>query len=250
MITEKTTCPAILTKKTAIHPSLCGADQRLSVKGAFSLLVDTAADHSELIGTGCCDMRNRHRFWLMSRAKIRFYSRPQMMDEITISTWPKAPGHYLCDRFYTVEQDGVCVLEGRQEWAVLDTDTARPIRTESIYPDTLTPLPVEVLATPFTRMRDTLEEADLVYRTTVIPSDIDFGGHVNNVVYLRLIGDSFTTAEGLALSPREVEVQYLAPCYEGEELSVLRKRTDEGYAFAIRKPNGKTAFLARVAIAR
>ena len=69
MITEKTTCPALLTKKTAIHPSLCGADQRLSVKGAFSLLVDTAADHSELIGTGCCDMRERHRFWLMSRAR-------------------------------------------------------------------------------------------------------------------------------------------------------------------------------------
>ena len=250
MITEKTTCPALLTKRTAIHPSLCGADQRLSVRGAFSLLVDTAADHSEMIGTGCRDMRDRHLFWLMTRAKIRFHSRPQMMDEITISTWPKAPGHFLCDRFYTVEQDGVCVLEGRQEWAVLDTDSTRPIRTEEIYPATLAPLSVEVLDTPFTRLRDTLEEADLVYRTTVSPSDIDFGGHVNNVIYLRMISDSFTTAEGLALSPREVEVQYLSPCFEGEELSVLRKATEEGYAFAIRKPSGKTAFLARIALAR
>ena len=195
MITEKITCPALLTKKTAILPSLCGADQRLCIRGAFSLLVDAAADHSELIGTGCRDMRERHRFWLMSRAKIRFYSRPSMMEDIIVNTWPKAPGHFLCDRFYTVEQDGACVLEGRQEWAVLDTDTGRPIRTEEIYPSALSHLPVEVLATPFTRLRDTLSDEDLVQSIRVLPSDIDFGGHVNNVIYLRMISDTFTAAE-------------------------------------------------------
>lgn len=248
MITASKTYPALLTKKTSVLPSLCGADQRLCIKGAFSLLVDAAADHSEQIGTGCRDMRSRHRFWLMSRAKIRFYSRPEMMDEITVTTWPKTPGHFLCDRFYTVEKDGACVLEGRQEWAVLDTDTGRPVRTEDIYPEGLSPLPAAVLPTPFSRLRDTLVGEDLVSSLRVNASDIDFGGHVNNIVYLRMLTDSFTTAEYLALSPREVEVQYLCPCFEGENLSVLRKRTDEGYLFSIRKESGKTAFLARIAV--
>ena len=248
MITASKTYPSLLTKKTAIMPSLCGPDQRLSIKGAFSLLVDAAADHCELIGTGCRDMREHHRFWLMSRARVRFYSRPEMMEPITVTTWPKAPKHFLCDRFYSVEHDGVCVLEGRQEWAVLDTDTQKPVRTESIYPEALATLPVEVLSTPFTRLRDTLTDEDLVMHLHVSPSDIDFGGHVNNVIYLRMLTDSFTTAEYLALSPREVEVQYLAPCFEGEELSLFRKQTEEGYLFALRKEDGKTAFLARVAV--
>lgn len=248
MITKEKTYPALLTKKTAILPSLCGVDQRLGIKGAFSLLLDAAANHCEQIGTGCRDMRDRHLFWLMSRAKVRFYNRPEMMDEITISTWPKAPGHFLCDRFYTVEQDGECVLEGRQEWAVLDTKTGKPIRTEHIYPDAFSPLPVEVLPAPFARLRDTLTEGDLVHRLHVSPSDIDFGGHVNNIVYLRMLTDSFSTAEYRTLAPREVEVQYLSPCFEGEELAVLRKRTDEGYALSIRKKDGKTAFLARIAV--
>lgn len=248
MITKKKTYPALLTKKTAILPSLCGADQRLGIRGAFSLLVDAAADHCEQIGTGCRDMRERHLFWLMSRARIRFYSRPEMMDEITVNTWPKTPGHFLCDRFYTVEHDGECVLEGRQEWAVLDTESGKPIRTEHIYPDTLSPLPVEVLSTPFTRLRDTLDEGDLVHRLRVLPSDIDFGGHVNNTIYLRMLTDSFTTAEYCALEPHEVEVQYLAPCFEGEELTLFCKKTDEGYLLAIRKENAKTAFLARIAL--
>ena len=152
MITEKTTCPALLTKKTAILPSLCGADQRLCIRGAFSLLVDAAADHSELIGTGCRDMRERHRFWLMSRAKIRFYSRPSMMEDIVVNTWPKAPGHFLCDRFYTVEQDG---RNGRF-WIPTRGARSAPRRSTRarflICPSRCSPPPLPVCAIPF-RMR-------------------------------------------------------------------------------------------------
>ncbi len=238
-------CPAILSRTTPVLPSVCGADKHLSTHGAFSLLVDAAAVHSELIGTGCRAMAERRLFWLMTRARIRFHERPAMMEDVTLTTWPKAPRHYLCDRFYTVERDGRLLLEGRQEWAVLSRESGKPVRTENIYPTTLSPIPTAVIPEPFTRMRDDLAASEAVGTHTVTSSDIDFGGHVTNALYLRMLCDTMEVAEHTALAIREAEIQYLTPCFEGEVLTVLRRQNGDSLDFAIRKQDGKTAVLAR-----
>ena len=238
--------PSVFTHSLRLPPHLCGAGKDLSTSGAFSLLVDTAALHSELIGTGCREMEGRRLFWLMTRARIRFYRRPVMMEEVTLTTWPAAPRHYLCNRFYTMHGGGELLLEGRQEWAVVDLDTHRPVRAESVYPPALTHIGAEVIPSPYTRLSDTLGEGDEVRRLTVCSSDIDFGGHVNNAVYPRLVADCLSTAEHRALAVREAEVQYLAPCYEGEALRILCHRCEEELLFSIRKEDGRCAFLCRL----
>ncbi len=237
--------PSVFTQAMRLPPNVCGAEKVLSTSGAFSLLVDTAALHSELIGTGCREMERRRLFWLMTRARIRFYERPAMMEEVTMTTWPTAPRHFLCNRFYTMHRGNTLLLEGRQEWAVLDLDRGRPVRTESVYPPTLSHIGAEVIPTPYSRLSDTLTDGDAVCKLTVSSSEIDFGGHVNNAAYLRMISASLSTAEHRALAVREAEVQYLTPCYEGEVLTVLCKREEE-LLFSIRKEDGRCAFLCRL----
>ncbi len=236
--------PSWITSTSALPPSYCGADKALSLMGAFSLLVDTAAVHCERIGTGCADMAEAHRFWLMTRARIVFHRRPSMMEEITVTTWPEAPRHFLCNRNYTVEGNGGLLLEGYHEWAVLDTDTLQPIRTEEIYPAAFSPLP-RTGPSPFSRLRDTLGEDTLSYTYKVAASDIDFGNHVNNTRYIRMLTDSFSVREFSELSLREAEIQYLSSATEGEVLGIFKERTEDGYRFAIRHEDGRTAALAR-----
>ncbi len=238
--------PSVFTQSMKLPPHACGAEKTLSTSAAFSLLVDAAALHSELIGTGCREMEKRRLFWLMTRARIRFYRRPAMMEEVALTTWPAAPRHYLCNRFYTLHgKDGALLLEGRQEWAVVDLDSGRPVRTEGIYPSSLTHVGAEVIPSPYTRLSDTLTREDAVRELTVSSSDVDFGGHVNNAVYPRMIGDCLSTSEHRALDVREAEVQYLTPCYEGERLSFLCRRGEE-LLFSIRKEDGRCAFLCRL----
>ena len=43
-----------------------------------------------------------------------------------------------------------------------------------------------------------------------------------------------------------MEIHYAAPCFEGEELSVLCRREGSICRMAVRKPDGKTAVLAAV----
>ncbi len=242
--------PCVLKQTLPLYPCFCGADKCLSLQGAFSLVLAGAAMHCELIGTGCEDMKAAHRFWLMMRTKIRFFGYPDMMETVRLTTWPAVPGHYTCDRYYTLErEDGSLMVEARNEWAVLDSDSGRPIRTEQIYDPALTFLPGGVLTEPFLRQRDTLTEEDFAARYRVQPSDIDFGNHMNHTVYPRIIADSFSVGEQKEMRIEEIEVQYLTPCYEGEELTVLRRREANTLLFSIRNAEGKTAFLATVRVA-
>ncbi len=240
------TMPRILDLMTPLFPTYCGADKCLSVSGAFSLILNAAAAHSEYIGTGCEDMKKRGLFWLMVRSRIRFHRRPAMMEECKLTTWPGRPKHFLCDRYYALSAGTELLLEARNEWAVLDLESGKPIRTECIYPDGFSTLDASLLSEPFRRMRDDFAEEERVKTVTVQPSDIDFGRHVNNALYLKMLTDSFTLSEWEALEPQEAEVQYVAPCFEGETLSVYRRREADGFSFAIRKEDGKCALLAHL----
>ena len=99
---------------------------------------------------------------------------------------------------------------------------------------------------PPTRFADDLTQAELVRGYTVRPTDIDFGRHMNNVAYVRVLLDCFSAAELASGRIASMEVHYAAPCLEGEELGVYCRREESGCRLAIKKADGKAAVLAAV----
>ena len=67
---------------------------------------------------------------------------------------------------------------------------------------------------------------------------------MNNVAYLRMLMDSFSVAEQERMRITEMEILFCMPCFEGEALDVLRRRTDNGHEFGVRRPDGRYAALA------
>ncbi len=237
-----------LTSTISIFPSFCNVEKALSMFGAFVLFMDAAAAHAEQLGVGCDAMAERRQFWLTARTRVHFYRRPAMMEEVQISTWPGKPAHFFCNRYYTLEKGGELLAAGRTEWAVLDTETGRPARTEDIYPPAFSHLPDVVLPEPFLRFRDDFTEEEKITELTVTSSDIDIGCHVNNTLYVRMLFNTFTVGEVRNMKTKELEVQYVTPCYEGERLSLYRRACEEGYRFAIRKGDGQAALFALLTI--
>ena len=41
-----------------------------------------------------------------------------------------------------------------------------------------------------------------------------------------------------------MEILFCMPCFVGEELDVMRRSTDYGYEFGVRRPDGRYAALA------
>ena len=81
---------------------------------------------------------------------------------------------------------------------------------------------------------------------TVRPTDIDFGRHMNNVAYIRVLLDCFSAKQIASGTISSIEAHYASPCLEGETLSVYQKQDGNTVRIAIKKQDGNPAVLAAV----
>ncbi len=231
-----------LDKEETLYTSKLDYAGRLKLAGLFDLFMDLAAEQAERMGVGYDDMMAHRAFWLAIRTRVRIYENPGYGDAVTVRTWPGTAGNVKFDRFYTLKRDGEVLAEGRTEWAAQNVDTGRLMRPgEFGYPTDLRPLPERVCDGPFTRFREKPEQGALCARYTVGSRDIDTGRHMNNVAYVRMLMGTFSVAELEAMDVAEAEIAYSAACREGEELSVYRRRDEEGWHLLVCKPDGTTA---------
>lgn len=231
-------------RDSIITPSLCDASFALGVTQQFALIQDIAAEHAERLGVGGAAMTERGAFWLAVHTRLEFFLKANMMEPLSVSTWPvrTAPEDLRMHRLYRIESGGKTLAEGRTEWMVLNTKTGRLLRARDAgFPTDMVFHEETVCDTPFTRVADSFTDADLCFARTVQSSDIDYGNHMNNVVYVRTMLDSFSSEALAALPVKSFEIRYGDPCHEGDRISVYRRQTDSGFVFAIKKPNGKTA---------
>ena len=235
-------------KQIVLTPDLCGRRAGLSPLAAFTIFQGIASEHAEAIGVGGAAMAKRGEFWLTVHTRVDFLHRAGLMDELTAATWPEpCDGKAVrCYRSYSLHRGDALLALGRTQWAVLGPE-------KKLMPFAQTGFPADF---PFsdrtgitdhpTRFADDLTQAELVRGYTVRPTDIDFGRHMNNVAYVRVLLDCFSAAELASGRIASMEVHYAAPCLEGEELGVYCRREESGCRLAIKKADGKAAVLAAV----
>ena len=233
----------IFEKSITVTPDYCDAAAQLSPLAAFTIFQGIAAQHAELIGVGGAAMAKRGEFWLTVHTRVDFLHRAGLMDELTAATWPEpCDGKAVrCYRSYSLRRGDALLALGRTQWAVLGPE-------KKLMPFAQTGFPADF---PFsdrtgitdhpTRFADDLTQAELVRGYTVRPTDIDFGRHMNNVAYVRVLLDCFSAAELASGRIASMEVHYAAPCLEGEELGVYCRREESGCRLAIKKADGKAA---------
>jgi acyl-ACP thioesterase len=104
----------------------------------------------------------------------------------------------------------------------------------------------KLLPDAYARFKHNFSDEDKVCSYAVHTSDIDIGRHMNNVAYLRMLCDSFSVDEMDLMNPSEMEIMYLSPCFEGDVLDIMRRKTDFGYEFGVRRADGRYAALAQI----
>lgn len=236
-------------EKTAVlTPSQCDASSRLSLYSTFVLFQDIASEHAERLGIGGAAMAAKGLFWLTVRTRVKVYHRPSLMQEVRIRTWlgEFAPGDLRTDRFYTMTCGGRLVAEGRTEWAVLRLADHGVARMREVGIPDVEICPDKVCDAPFSRFRWEFAPEDLAMEHVVRPSDVDMGHHMNNTAYVRALLDTFTVEELLALRPAEFEICFRQACFGGDTLTLRRQTQENGFRFAVLRPDGKDAALAQM----
>ncbi len=237
-----------LDKAVVVPISLCDRDGKLSYPAHFSLFMDMASEHGPQIGLGLDDPAMKDLFWLTVKTKIRFHSRPDMLRQVNVSTWPEKPGRIRTNRLYTIKDGDTLLSEGKTEWALINTVTGKLVKFDSVYPKDLQHIEDTVSVTPFSKISEDFTEEQIIGSYTVAATDIDVGQHMNNAAYLRalfglLVNDPFKNRNIF-----EMEAIFKNPCYEGEALQVYC-REDDDMQLAMKKADGTTALLAKITFA-
>lgn len=233
-------------KQMIVGTSLCGADGRMNIPSTFAVFQDIASEHAEKLGLGFEPMAEKQTFWVVVRSRVHFYHRPKLAAGIAVETWPLQHGKARCDRCYRMTEGEILLAEGRNEWCVVNTQTGAACSLEDVFSADIDYCQEKLLDAPYARFKHNFSEEDKACSYAVRTSDIDMGRHMNNVAYLRMLCDSFTVEELEAMNITEMEIMYLSSCFEGDVLDIMRRKTDFGYEFGVRRPDGRYAALALI----
>ena len=230
----------IYEQSYTVPPSDCGYDGRLSVADALSLFQDISSVHASLLKGGVYDLAKKDLFWLTVKTKAHFECRPRLGDTVTLATWPENLTGVRCLRDYTITKGDDILISGKTEWAIINLQTGKLHKAEEVYPPELQAPDKVILPEPFVRFeREAPEEILGTY--TVRSTDIDLGGHMNNIAYLRAFMGLLPVDKQKSMPCRDLEIHFRAQCFEGDTLTFRQKQ--EGGALWVHAllPDGKTA---------
>lgn len=237
-----------LEKSIRIPVSLCDSTGHLDVPGFFTIFMDMASEHAVDIGMGMDAMANKGLIWLAVKTKVKIYSRPALFSSVTATTWPAQPGRIRCDRLYTMYQGDTLVAEAKNEWTMYEPATGKLRKMENGYPKDLEVWPEIVCDEPYAKLKADFADAQEIYRCKVTSGDLDTSRHMNNVEYVKVMFNAFSSRQLAEMDIASVDIAYKNQCYEGEELSVRIKDADNGFEIGIIKEDGSAGAVALVKV--
>ena len=232
-------------KNIRIPLSWCDNRGGMSVNSIFTLFMDMAAEHAEDIELGAEKMAERGMFWLTAKTKIHINRRPKMMETATAATWPEAPGRIRCNRFYELYTGETVLAEGITEWAIIDVNTGKLCRASDIYMQGTCFSEKKANVEPFEKIPEDFSGGEILGTYRIRSTDIDLGQHMNNAAYVRAMMGVLSCAELENTNVTDAEVVFKTPCYEGNELTIYRRPTENGFDIGMLLHDGRTAAAAR-----
>lgn len=229
-----------------VSPSMCDGDSLMSIPAAFDLFQDTATMHADTLDIGPAGMNRRRMFWVITKTVMRIERRPEMMDDISCETWIQAADRASCERDFAIRAGDEVLAEGRSIWAVISRETGRLVHMDELYPtgiDFDKPAPEGI---EFERIGKKFADAELIGAYTVRSIDIDLGGHMNNVNYVRAMLGCFSSEQIRVMGIKAIEVNYISQTYEGETIEFRVRGTENGPEIGAVNTEGKAVFIAKL----
>ena len=227
-------------------PSMCDRNSLMSIPAMLDMFQDAAGIHAGSVGIGALALEERGQCWIVSKTRLRINRRPQVQELLESVTWIQPAERVSCERDWALMKDGEQLAYVRSIWAALRREDFRPGHMADFYPDSdfsIAP-PDDV---PFTRMGKNFDDAELLGEYRIRSVDIDRGGHMNNVNYVRAMLGCFTCEQIEEMDIRELDMQFILQCYEGETIRFVKRPSADGIMeVGALNEEGRVCFMAAI----
>ena len=196
---------------------------------------DLATRHSKEMGLSYFDLKqNDNAFWVLSKIKVKFLQDlPKWGDKFSILTYPLEPTNVRYGRNFKMStKDGPTAIIGSSEWCILDLDTRKIRRTNTISsnPMNFDYISERLESESYTIIDDTQDDELLpLFEKVVRSTDLDINLHMNNVVYTKIVLDCFDAIFLQKNKIKEYELHFLKEAQEGAKIDIFKKQVEDGY---------------------
>lgn len=195
-------------KEFAIHSYETNRYGNASLSSIFNFLIEIAWEHAQVLDWGFDALKRNNYFWVLSRMYIKIEKYPRWQDKVTVKTWPTGTESIYAFREYEViNPEGEVIIRASSAWLILDLDTKRIIRPDSLS-DSFQKFAQHKICRYPDRFKANGKAEDLQF-SPVLFTDLDINQHFNSVKFveraLNFYGIDFLNENIVS----EIEVNYL-----------------------------------------
>jgi len=210
----------------------------LMQEAALQQLIDLKLDHTYMI-------KEFNAMWVLMKQEIQIKDLPKQGDQIQVTTFPVGFEKVFAYRdFYVRDQFGNLMASASSTWVLMNMETRRLARMPKFFSE-LT-LPTEGFLPKVDFKLSPVERVDVSRAFRVDLYDLDFNGHLNNVMYARWILEAIPEVEHKPFYPATFQIQYKQEARKGDQ--IMTQIQQDGSAFNVRLV--RTADEAEIALGR
>ena len=206
-------------EKFKIRTSECDNKMKLIPAAILDMFQETAGRHCVPTKLDSPSLIKKHNStWVLTAMAIEFKEFPKWPEEVEVETWAKSFTGFKAFRDYKVyNKDGKSIVAGASIWAMLNLDTHRPTKIDTIASAMTLNSGVDALNVKPGKLEldsDNFEETLI----KVTFGDIDMNNHVSNIQYIAWLYQN-TNKEYLENSElRSLNIAYKGEAYLNDEL--------------------------------
>ncbi|MGB4703791.1 MAG: acyl-ACP thioesterase domain-containing protein [Candidatus Saccharicenans sp.] len=207
---------------------------RAHLSAIMNYLQDAARRHALRERFSVFELAEKGLTWVVSRYHVLIDRYPRLGEKITVSTWASGKyGYYALRDFEMTDAEGKKIAAATSSWMIIEINSRRPVKVEGLFPDELV-LERRALEDEFPVLPG-IERLDFKTTFRVMFEDLDYNRHVNNVVYSRWAVEGMPREMLFSARPVELEINYRAEAFYGEEIEVITQKPDTQNSFWVQQ---------------
>lgn len=225
--------------------------ERIKPSAIMEYFQDSATLHASEIGVGFEEVKKQNLCWVLNRLSATIDRCPTIGEDLTITTFPHAPGSVDAIRdYYITDADGNSLIRGTSRWCVLDIANKAIRRCSTLFRFDATQYnPEFALPTGNPQLPDikTVAGENNYNSGKVYITDLDRNGHMNNARYADIVVNSCDYDFYATHSIKSFDFNFLSEMKIDDQYNVYVKTVEStSYYEARGVQNDKVIFRAKV----
>lgn len=219
-----------------------GIGEKLTNYGYLSFLENIATMHSDTVGYGVKDIKEKKRAWLLIDWKLSVIERPKFSEKVIVKTYSvkiDKPGPYVYRNFEIFDEHEKIIATATSKWVLFDTENLRIVKVDESLNELYN---AEGSSTEMDKQMPRLREPAFFNKVIEYPirrSDIDINKHVHNLNYLNMAYEVLPDEIYFAEEPKEVHIYCKQEIKPEETVKCFYTNEDGNHIITIKSQDEK-----------